>query len=266
MIADAEERGLLKTGSTIVEPTAGNTGIGLSIVAVAKGYSVTLTMPENVSREKYTLLASFGAEIILTPEDAGMGGAIWEAEEIISRNPHNFMPNQFENPVNPEIHRQTTAREILDDIDREVDFFVAGVGTGGTLTGVGEVLKTHRPKTQVVAVEPSISPVLSGGQPGPTRIDGIGAGRIPDVLNVNVIDQVITVSDGEAYHMMRRISKAEGLLVGMSSGANVHAALEVARGLGKDKTVVTILPDTGDRYFSLDQYFGSRIGAEAGFE
>ena len=266
MIADAEERGLLKPGSTIVEPTAGNTGIGLSIVAIAKGYRVTLTMPENVSREKYTLLASFGAEIILTPEDAGMGGAIWEAEEIIARNPHNFMPNQFENPVNPEIHRQTTAREILDDIDREIDFLVVGVGTGGTLTGVGEVLKTHRPKTQVVAVEPSISPVLSGGQPGPTRIDGIGAGRIPDVLNVNVIDQVITVSDGEAYHMMRRISKAEGLLVGMSSGANVHAALEVARGLGKDKTVVTILPDTGDRYFSLDQYFGSRIGAEAGFE
>ena len=266
MIADAEEQGLLKPGCTIVEPTAGNTGIGLSIVAIAKGYRVTLTMPENVSREKYTLLASFGAEIILTPEDAGMSGAIWEAEEIISRNPHNFMPNQFENPVNPEIHRQTTAREILDDIDRDIDFFVVGVGTGGTLTGVGEVLKTHRPKTQVVAVEPSISPVLSGGQPGPTRIDGIGAGRIPEVLNVNVIDQVITVSDGEAYRMMRQISKAEGLLVGMSSGANVHAALEVARGLGKDKTVVTILPDTGDRYFSLDQYFGSRIGAEAGFE
>ena len=266
MIADAEERGLLQPGCTIVEPTAGNTGIGLSIVAIAKGYRVTLTMPENVSREKYILLASFGAEIILTPEDAGMGGAIWEAEEIIARNPHNFMPNQFENPVNPEIHRQTTAREILNDIDREIDFFVAGVGTGGTLTGVGEVLKTHRLNTQVVAVEPSISPVLSGGQPGPTRIDGIGSGRIPDVLNVNVIDQVITVSDGEAYHMMRRISKAEGLLVGMSSGANVHAALEVARGLGKDKTVVTILPDTGDRYFSLGQYFESGIGAEAGFE
>ena len=266
MIADAEERRLLKPGCTIVEPTAGNTGIGLSIVAIAKGYRVTLTMPENVSREKYTLLASFGAEIILTPEDAGMGGAIWEAEEIISRNPHNFMPNQFENPVNPEIHRQTTAREILDDIDREIDFLVVGVGTGGTLTGVGEVLKTHRPKTQVVAVEPSISPVLSGGQPGPTRIDGIGAGRIPDVLNVNVIDQVVTVSDGEAYHMMRKISKAEGLLVGMSSGANVHAALEVAQGLGKDKTVVTILPDTGDRYFSLAQYFESAIGSEAGFE
>lgn len=266
MIADAEERGLLKPGCTIVEPTAGNTGIGLSIVAIARGYRVTLTMPENVSREKYTLLASFGAEIILTPEDAGMGGAIWEAEEIISRNPHNFMPNQFENPVNPEIHRQTTAREILDDIDREIDFFVVGVGTGGTLTGVGEVLKTHQSKTQVVAVEPSISPVLSGGQPGPTRIDGIGAGKIPEVLNVNVIDQVITVSDGEAYRMMRQISKAEGLLVGMSSGANVHAALEVARGLGKDKTVVTILPDTGDRYFSLAQYFESEIGAEAGFE
>ena len=266
MIADAEERGLLKPGYTIVEPTAGNTGIGLSIVAIAKGYRVTLTMPENVSREKYTLLASFGAEIILTPEDAGMGGAIWEAEEIAARNPHSFMPNQFENPVNPEIHRRTTASEILDDIDREIDFFVTGVGTGGTLTGVGEVLKTHRPKTQVVAVEPSISPVLSGGQPGPTRIDGIGAGRIPEVLNVNVIDQVITVSDGEAYRMMRQISKAEGLLVGMSSGANVHAALEVARGLGKGRTVVTILPDTGDRYFSLARHFESEIGSDAGFE
>ena len=266
MIADAEEQGVLKPGCTIVEPTAGNTGIGLSIVAIAKGYHVILTMPENVSQEKYTLLASFGAEIILTPEDAGMGGAIWEAEEIVARNPHSFMPNQFENPVNPEVHRQTTAREILDDIDREIDFFVAGVGTGGTLTGVGEVLKTYRSKTRVVAVEPSISPVLSGGQPGPTRIDGIGAGRIPKVLNVNVIDQVITVSDGEAYRMMRRISKAEGLLVGMSSGANVHAALEVARGLGKDKTVVTILPDTGDRYFSLTRYFESEISSEAGFE
>ena len=266
MIADAEEQGVLKPGCTIVEPTAGNTGIGLSIVAIAKGYHVILTMPENVSQEKYTLLASFGAEIILTPEDAGMGGAIWEAEEIVARNPHSFMPNQFENPVNPEVHRQTTAREILDDIDRKIDFFVAGVGTGGTLTGVGEVLKTYRSKTRVVAVEPSISPVLSGGQPGPTRIDGIGAGRIPKVLNVNVIDQVITVSDGEAYRMMRRISKAEGLLVGMSSGANVHAALEVARGLGKDKTVVTILPDTGDRYFSLTRYFESEISSEAGFE
>ena len=266
MIADAEEQGVLKPGCTIVEPTAGNTGIGLSIVAIAKGYHVILTMPENVSQEKYTLLASFGAEIILTPEDAGMGGAIWEAEEIVARNPHSFMPNQFENPVNPEVHRQTTAREILDDIDREIDFFVAGVGTGGTLTGVGEVLKTYRSKTRVVAVEPSISPVLSGGQPGPTRIDGIGAGRIPKVLNVNVIDQVITVSDGEAYRMMRRISKAEGLLVGMSSGANVHAALEVARGLGKDKTVITILPDTGDRYFSLTRYFESEISSEAGFE
>ncbi len=266
MIADAEERGLLKPGDTIVEPTAGNTGIGLSIVAVARGYRVILTMPENVSREKYTLLSSFGAEIVLTPEDSGMGGAIWEAEEIVRGNPSYFMPNQFQNPVNPEIHRQTTAREILEDLDREVDFFVAGVGTGGTLTGVGEVLKARRSKTQVVAVEPSVSPVLSGGEPGPTHIDGIGAGRIPEVLNVDIIDRVITVSDEEAYQMMRRISKTEGLLIGMSSGANVHATLEVARDLGKDKTVVTILPDTGDRYFSLAQYFEREIDPEVDFE
>jgi cysteine synthase A len=255
MIADAEERGLLKPGYTIVEPTAGNTGIGLAIVAIAKGYHVILTMPENVSREKCTLLSAFGAEIVLTPEDAGMGGAIWEAEKIVKQNPDHFMPNQFQNPVNPEIHRQTTAREILEALDRDIDFFIAGVGTGGTLTGVGEVLKARRSETQVIAVEPSVSPVLSGGQPGPTRINGIGAGRIPEVLNIDIIDQVITVSDEDAYQMMKRISRTEGLLVGMSSGANVYASLKVAKDLGVDKTIVTILPDTGDRYFSLDRYF-----------
>ena len=255
MVADAEARGWLKPGYTIVEPTAGNTGLGLSIVAIAKGYRAILTMPENVSREKYTLISAFGAEIILTPENAGMAGAIWEAEEIVKRNPSYFMPNQFRNPANPEIHRQTTAREILEVLDGDIHFFVTGVGTGGTLTGVGEVLKARHPKIQVVAVEPSVSPVLSGGQPGPTRIDGIGAGMIPEVLNVDIIDRVITVSDLEAYQMMQRISRTEGLLVGMSSGANVHAALEVAKDLGKDKTVVTILPDTGERYFSLARYF-----------
>ena len=266
MIADAEERGALKPGDTIVEPTAGNTGIGLSIVAIAKGYRIILTMPENVSQEKYTLSAAFGAEIVLTPENSGMGGAIREAEEILKRGPDYFMPNQFQNPVNPEIHRQTTAREIVEALDRAVDFFVAGVGTGGTLTGVGEVLKAHRPETQVVAVEPSASPVLSGGQPGPTRIDGIGAGRIPEVLNVDIVDCVVTVSDEDAYQMMRYISTTEGLLVGMSSGANVYASLKVAQNLGKDKTVVTILPDTGERYFSLARHFESEIDSTADFD
>jgi len=255
MIADGEDRGALKSGYTIVEPTAGNTGIGISAVGIASGHPVILTMPENVSREKYTLLSAFGAEIILTPENAGMAGAIWEAEEIVRQKPRHFMPNQFTNPANPEIHRQTTAREILNIIDRPVDFFVTGVGTGGTLTGVGEVLKSHYPDVQVVAVEPSVSAVISGGEPGPTRIDGIGAGIIPEILNVDIIDQVLTVPDEEAYGMMKHICKAEGLLVGMSSGANVHAALRIAKGLGEDKTVVTILPDTGERYFSLSQYF-----------
>jgi cysteine synthase len=255
MIADAEERGLLKPGYTIVEPTAGNTGLGLSIVGIAKGYRVILAMPENVSREKYQLLSAFGAEIILTPENAGMAGAIWEAEDIVRQRTKHFMPNQFTNPANPEIHRQTTAREILDAINHPIDYFVTGVGTGGTLTGVGEVLKDRYPDMKVVAVEPSVSPVLSGGQPGPTRIDGIGAGMIPDVLNVDIIDQVITVSDERAYRMMRHISQTEGLLAGMSSGANIWATLKVAKNLGKDTTVVTILPDTGERYFSLIEYF-----------
>ena len=259
MIEDAERRGTLKPGSTIVEPTAGNTGVGLAVVGIAKGYRVILTMPENVSREKYALLTAFGAEVVLTPEDAGMGGAIWEAEEIVRQNPGYFMPNQFENPVNPEVHRQTTAHEILEAIDWEIDAFVAGVGTGGTLTGVGEVLKAAWPKIQVIAVEPSVSPVLSGGEPGPTRIDGIGAGRIPGVLNVDIIDRVITVSDEDAYQMMKRISRSEGLLVGMSSGANVCASLQVAAELGRGKTVDTILPDTGERYFSLTRHFESKL-------
>ena len=255
MIADAETRGLLKPGYTIVEPTAGNTGIGLSIVGLARGYRIILVMPENVSREKYLLLSSLGAEIILTPENESMNGAIWEAAEIVRRNRNHFMPNQFTNPANPEVHRQTTAREILEVLDAPVDFFVVGVGTGGTLTGVGEVLKDRYPDVQIVAVEPSVSPVLSGGQPGPTHIDGIGAGRIPEVLNVDIIDRVITVSDESAYGMMKRISQTEGLIVGMSSGANVYATLKVAKDLGKHKTVVTILADTGERYFSKNQYF-----------
>ena len=255
MILDAEERGILRKGDTIIEPTAGNTGIGLSIVGVARGYSVTLTMPENVSSEKYALLSAFGANIVLTPELGGMASAIWEAEEILRKHPRHYMPNQFTNPANPEIHRRTTAVEILETVGSKIDFFVTGVGTGGTLTGVGEILKAQNPKTKVIAVEPLVSPVLSGGKPGPTRIDGIGAGMVPEVLNVNIIDEVITVPEMAAYQTMKNIAIAEGLLVGMSSGANVYAALKIAKAQGPDKTVVTILPDTGERYFSLSRYF-----------
>lgn len=255
MIVDAEERGVLKPGDTIVEPTAGNTGIGLSIVGVARGYRVILTMPEYVSSEKYALLSAFGAEIVLTSEHGGMASAIWEAEEILRRNSRHYMPNQFTNAANPQIHRETTAVEILEAVGSNIDFVVIGVGTGGTLTGVGEVLKSHNPKTKVIAVEPLVSSVLSGGMPGPTRIDGLGAGMVPEVLNVDIIDDVIAVSEEVAYQTMKDISKKEGLLVGMSSGANVHAALQVGKALGPDKTVVTILPDTGERYFSLSRYF-----------
>lgn len=255
MIIDAEERGILKPGDTIVEPTAGNTGIGLSIVGVARGYNVTLTMPENVSSEKYALLSAFGANIVLTPEHGGMASAIWEAEEILRQNPRHYMPNQFTNLANPKIHRETTAVEILDAMDRDIDYFVTGVGTGGTLTGVGEVLKAKNPDTKVIAVEPLVSSVLSGGIPGPTRIDGLGAGMVPEVLNVDIIDDIIAVSEEVAYQTMKDISRKEGLLVGMSSGANINAALQVAKAKGPDKTVVTILPDTGERYFSLSRYF-----------
>ena len=255
MIVDAEERGILRPGDTIVEPTAGNTGIGLSIVGVACGYQVILTMPEYVSSEKYALLSAFGAEIILTPEHGGMASAIWEAEEILRKNSRHFMPNQFTNPANPKIHRDTTAVEILDATGENIDYFVVGVGTGGTLTGVGGLLKAKNPNIKIIAVEPLVSSVLSGGVPGPTRIDGLGAGMIPEVLNVDLIDDVIAVSEEMAYQTMKEISKKEGLLVGMSSGANVFAALQVAKTLSPEKTVVTILPDTGERYFSLSRYF-----------
>ena len=255
MIVDAEERGVLRPGDTIVEPTAGNTGIGLSIVGVACGYQVILTMPEYVSSEKYALLSAFGAEIILTPEHGGMASAIWEAEEILRKNSRHYMPNQFTNPANPQIHRDTTAVEILDATGDTIDYFVVGVGTGGTLTGVGSVLKAKNRNIKIIAVEPQVSSVLSGGMPGPTRIDGLGAGMIPEVLNVDLIDDVIAVSEEKAYQTMKEISKKEGLLVGMSSGANVYAALQVAKTLSPDKTVVTILPDTGERYFSLSRYF-----------
>ncbi len=255
MIIDAEKRGILKHGDTIVEPTAGNTGLGLSIVGIARGYSVILTMPENVSNEKYSLLSAFGAKIVLTPEHGGMASAIWEAESIVRKHPRHYMPNQFTNPANPEIHRQTTAVEILKDVGSDIDFFVVGVGTGGTLTGVGEVLKAECPEVKIVAVEPLVSSVLSGGRPGPTRIDGLGAGMVPEVLNVDIIDEVVAVPEEVAYQTMKAISRREGLLVGMSSGANVYAALQIGKEQGRDKTAVTILPDTGERYFSLSSYF-----------
>ena len=255
MIIDAEERGLLRKGDTIVEPTAGNTGLGLSLIGIARGYPVILTMPENVSSEKYALLSAFGAKIMLTPEHGGMASAIWKAEAIVRQHPRHYMPNQFTNPANAEIHRCTTAVEILKDIGTDIDFFVAGVGTGGTLTGVGEVLKANCPDVKIIAVEPRVSAVLSGGSPGPTRIDGLGAGMIPEVLNVDIIDDVIAVPEEVAYETMKTLSRREGLLVGMSSGANAYAALQIAKGRGSDTTVVTILPDTGERYFSLSRYF-----------
>lgn len=255
MIIDAEARGVLREGDTIVEPTAGNTGLGLSLIGIARGYPVILTMPENVSSEKYALLSAFGAKIMLTPEHGGMASAIWKAEAIVRQHPRHYMPNQFTNPANAEIHRCTTAVEILKDIGTDIDFFVAGVGTGGTLTGVGEVLKANCPDVKIIAVEPRVSAVLSGGSPGPTRIDGLGAGMIPEVLNVDIIDDVIAVPEEVAYETMKTLSRREGLLVGMSSGANAYAALQIAKGRGSDTTVVTILPDTGERYFSLSRYF-----------
>ena len=255
MVLDAEQRGLIQKGATIVEPTAGNTGLGLAIVARARGYHAILTMPENVSVEKRTLLTTFGAEILLTPESDGMAGAIWEAEEILRRTKNAHMPNQFRNPANPATHRRTTGREIVEATQGRIDAFVTGVGTGGTLTGVAEALRERIPNVKIVAVEPAASAVLSGGRPGPTRIDGLGAGFVPEVLNVALINEVISVTEKDAYATMRAVSEVEGYLVGMSAGANVFAALRVAEKLGPKKRVVTMLCDTGERYFSLAKYF-----------
>jgi len=262
MLTDAEQRGLVRDGATIVEPTAGNTGIGIAIVTCARGYKAILTMPESVSVEKRSLLAAFGAEIVLTPEADGMAGSIWEAEEIVARTPNAYMPNQFQNPANAAIHRQTTGREILASMGGQLDAFVAGVGTGGTLTGVGETLREHISGVEIVAVEPASSPVLTGGSAGATRIDGLGAGFVPSVLNVSLIDEVITVTDEDAYAMMGRLSREEGLLVGMSSGASVIGALRVAQRLGPHKRVVTVLADTGERYFSLAAAFSAASEGE----
>ena len=255
MIEDAEKKGLLKPGSTIIEPTSGNTGIGLSMIAAVKGYRCILTMPETMSLERIYILKSFGAEVILTPGIDGMSGSIKKAEQLLKKTPNSYMPQQFKNEANPKIHRETTAQEIINALGNKIDAFVAGVGTGGTITGVGEVLKKKNPAIKIVAVEPKSSAVLSGKESGPHKIQGIGAGFVPEVLNRDIIDQIITVEDNEAFRVSRRLAKEEGLFVGISAGAAASAALKVAKDLGKDKTVVTILPDTGERYFSMEQYF-----------
>jgi cysteine synthase A len=255
MIEDAERKGLLKPGATIIEPTSGNTGIGLAMVAAVKGYKLILTMPESMSMERVFILESYGAEVLLTPGEEGMIGAVNKAEELAGQTPGSFMPHQFNNPANPKVHRETTAREILNVMDGHVDALVAGVGTGGTITGVAEMLKSKIPQVQIIAVEPADSPVISGGEAGPHRIQGIGAGFIPQVLEVDAIDRIITVTDEEAHELSKKLAREEGLFVGISSGAAVFAALMVARKLGKGKTVVVIIPDTGERYYSTHQHF-----------
>jgi cysteine synthase A len=255
MIEAAERDGHLKPGMTIVEPTSGNTGIGLAMVATARGYHLILTMPDSMSRERRDLLESYGAELILTPGDLDMPGAVAEAERLVNESPETtFMPQQFNNPANPEIHRQTTAREILEAVDGHLDAFVAGVGTGGTITGVGEVLKSELEHILVVAVEPTRSPVLSGGKPGLHGIQGIGAGFVPTVLNRDIFDALICVHDEDAIKTARKLGREEGILAGISAGANVFAALQVARDLGPGKRVATIICDSGERYFSVPEF------------
>ncbi len=255
MIEQAERKGILKKGSTIIEPTTGNTGIGLAMICAVKGYRCILTMPEDLSLERIYLLRNYGAEVILTPAKKGVRGAIEKAKELHGNIGNSFIPLQFKSLDNPEAHRKTTALEILEACDGHIDALVAGVGTGGTITGVGEVLKEKYKDIKIVAVEPKKSAVLSGRPAGHHKIQGIGAGFIPEILNKDIIDEIILVDDQEAFNMSRRLGKEEGLCVGISSGANVVASLQIAKSLGPNKRVVTILCDTGERYFSMEQYF-----------
>lgn len=253
MIEVAEAEGILKPGDTIVEPTSGNTGIGLAMVAAAKGYKAILVMPETMSLERRNLLRAYGAELVLTPGSEGMNGAVRKAEELAEENPSYFIPQQFKNQANVKIHRETTGPEIVEAInglDGKLDAFIAGIGTGGTISGTGEILKQNFPGVKVVAVEPAASPILSGGKPGPHKIQGIGANFIPDILNQEVYDQIITIENDDAFETARRVAKEEGLLVGISSGAAINAALQVAAELGEGKRVIAVVPSNGERYLS----------------
>jgi len=256
MVLDAERQGKLKPGMTIIEPTSGNTGIALAWVAAARGYKLILTMPESMTSERRKILELLGTELVLTPAEGGMTGAIDKANEILKETDGAFMPQQFENPANPQIHRETTAEEVWKDTDGLVDVFIAGVGTGGTITGVGEVLKSRKPSVKVVAVEPSASPVLSGGRACPHMIQGIGAGFVPDVLNMEVVDEIVQIGNKESFNMAKRLAKEEGIISGISSGAAVVAAVKIAkRKANADKLVVVILPDTGERYLSTELFY-----------
>lgn len=255
LVEDAEKKGLIKKGAVIIEPTSGNTGVGLALAAAVKGYKLILTMPENMSRERVLLLKALGAEIVLTNASDGMAGAIEKAREIQSNTENSFIPDQFNNPANADIHRKTTGPEILRDTYGKIDYFVAGVGTGGTITGVGEVLKAFNPEIKIIAVEPSSSPVLSGGEKGVHGLMGIGAGFIPSILNRSIIDEVITVSEEDAYKASRTAAKTDGVLTGISSGAVLHAAKEIAlRNNNKGKRIVVLLPDSGERYLSTELF------------
>lgn len=255
MIEAAEEQGLIKPGDTIVEPTSGNTGIALAFVCAVKNYDLVLTMPETMSMERRMLLKHLGAKLVLTPGPEGMKGAIAKAKEILESTSNSYMPDQFSNPANPEIHRQTTAEEIWNSTEGNVDIFVSGVGTGGTITGVSEVIKARKPSFKAVAVEPAASPILSGGKPGPHKIQGIGAGFVPDILNTKIIDEIVTVTNEDAIETSRQLALQEGILCGISSGAAVWAALETAKKEeNKGKQIVVVLPDTGERYLSTDLF------------
>jgi cysteine synthase A len=255
MIEAAEKEGIIKKGATIIEPTSGNTGIGLAMVSAVKGYHCILVMPETMSLERIYILKSYGAEVVLTPGIEGMQGAIKKAQKLLKKIPYSFMPDQFKNEANSEIHRKTTANEILNAVEGNIDAFVACVGTGGTITGVSEVLKEKNPGIKIVAVEPKTSAVLSGEKPGPHKIQGIGAGFIPEILNRKIIDEIVKVDDNESFKTSRKLASVEGIFVGISGGAALLAAMKVAKDLGKGKTVVVIFPDVGERYFSMERYF-----------